>query len=130
MNVLLIDDDKIDNFINKKTLETTGRVGTIDTALNGHEALDLFNNRYLPNGERPFPDLILVDLNMPVMNGFDFLKAFRELPPDKIEATKVVVVTSSRYENDITMARQLGAFHYMNKPLDGPALLKALDGPG
>ncbi len=72
-NVLLVDDDKTFNFISTRLLELTGMAGNILTAWNGKQALDLFERN------QGFPDVILLDLNMPVMDGFEFLEAFNTL---------------------------------------------------
>jgi CheY-like chemotaxis protein len=122
-NVLLVDDDSIANFLNTKTLERMGYANQIDTALNGQEALSLFNEYY--QGTRQLPDLILLDINMPIMDGFEFLEAFRKLRLPRIEEVRVVIVTTSSHPNDLLRAKALGVKHYLTKPLTPELLLKA-----
>src|SRR5258706_316631 len=75
--IQFIDDDQICNFLNTKILERMGFVNDIRIALNGKQAIDLFREYYI--GIKPLPDIILLDLNMPVMDGFGFLDAFKSL---------------------------------------------------
>jgi CheY-like chemotaxis protein len=124
MKALLIDDDSVCNFLNKKTLERTGFVNDIQTVLNGKEAIDLFNSYYQES--RQLPDIVLLDLNMPIMDGFGFLEAFKRLPsPDK-ENVKIIVVTSSQDPKDISRAKELGIKQYLTKPLMEETLRVAL----
>lgn len=124
MKALLIDDDSVCNFLNKKTLERTGFVNDIQTVLNGKEAIDLFKSYYQES--RQLPDLVLLDLNMPIMDGFGFLEAFKALPsPDK-ENVKIIVVTSSQDPKDISRAKELGIKQYLTKPLMEETLRVAL----
>lgn len=124
MKALLIDDDSVCNFLNKKTLERTGFVKDIQTVLNGKEAIDLFKSYYQES--RQLPDLVLLDLNMPIMDGFGFLEAFKALPsPDK-ENVKIIVVTSSQDPKDISRAKELGIKQYLTKPLMEETLRVAL----
>lgn len=121
-NVLLVDDDSIFQMLGTKALH---RVGVSDTriqkALNGKQALEL-----LKNPEAPRPNVILLDLNMPVMNGFEFLEAFNNLTPAERDDTKIVIVTSSESDTDIRKAKELGATEYLIKPLKDEKLSAVL----
>ena len=77
MNVLLVDDDRIFNLLSKKTLGNMDFIEEIHTALNGQEAIDLINDYF--QGAKTLPDIILLDLNMPIMDGFGFIEAFKKL---------------------------------------------------
>lgn len=123
-NVLLVDDDDIFNFLNAKTLQSLGFVNDIHTALNGKQAIDLFNDYF--GGSKPLPDIILLDLNMPIMDGFGFLEAFRRLDLPGKDQVKVVIVTSSDSPDDIKRAKDLGVSQYLTKPLEAASLRKAL----
>jgi CheY-like chemotaxis protein len=115
-NVLLVDDDKIFNFLNRHVLTATGLANQINTALNGSEALSYFDN----SGPQPLaetPEVVLLDLNMPVMDGFEFMKAFQILNFPGKEKVVIIVVTSSMNPDDIRRAKELGVKHYLNKPL-------------
>lgn len=125
-NILLVDDDRVNNFLSEKVLEQLGLVHGIRTALNGEEALDLFNGYYM-EGSNLLPDIILLDLNMPIMDGFGFLTEFEKLDfPDK-EKVNVIIVTSSYDPRDIERARELGVRHYLAKPLEPEGLLAVLN---
>lgn len=115
MNLLIIDDDNICTFINNRVAETSGLFKEIHSAESGGEALQYF--RKVCEGVVSAPDLILLDLNMPVMNGFDFVRALRELSFPNKENIAIVVLTSSEDSADLKQARSLGIDHYLIKPL-------------
>ena len=81
--ILLVDDDKICNFIAESTLNRLGVAKEVHSALNGQEALDLFNGYF--QGDVAVPDIIFLDLNMPIMDGFQFIDAFKKLDFPKKE---------------------------------------------
>lgn len=122
--VLLVDDDKICNFITEATLNRLGVAKEIHSALNGKEALNLLND-YL-TGDRAIPDIILLDLNMPIMDGFQFIEAFKRLDYPKKEKVLIVVLTSSDNPEDIIKAKKMGVDHYLTKPLNEAKLLAVL----
>lgn len=124
-NVLLVDDDAVFNFLSKKIVERLGVAKDIHTALNGREALDLFNSYY--QGAATLPDVILLDLNMPIMDGFSFLEAFNRLALPGKERVKIVVVTSSHDPKDIERTKKLGVTDYLVKPLQEQKLKEALE---
>lgn len=119
-DVLLIDDDEMCNFINKKHLEKSGKIHNIHSALNGEQAIDLFNNYF--QGTQALPDIILLDLDMPIMDGFGFLDAFRSLHLPRIHDVKVVVLTSSDNPDDRTRASAYGIHDYLIKPLSAESV--------
>lgn len=125
-NILLVDDDTIFNFINKRMIENTGMSNEVDTALNGKQALDLLNG-YL-SGARSIPDVIFLDLDMPIMDGFSFLEAFKRLNMPHKEKVSIVIVTSSQNPEDIKRAKSFGIDHYLTKPITEEQVLIALEG--
>lgn len=112
--ILIVDDDAICNFLMTKLLERTGESSEIQSALNGEEALELLNSCW--QNSHTLPDLIFLDLNMPLMDGFAFLEVYNKLNFEGRKAM-VVVVSSSGDEKDIERAKQLGIAHYLTKPL-------------
>lgn len=124
-NILLVDDDSIFNFLSTKLLQRSGIAGEIHTAENGKQALDLLNSYYA--GNTSLPDVILLDLNMPVMDGFSFLEAFKRLKFPRKEKVSIVIVTSSSDARDMARAKQMGVTHYLTKPLTEESLRKALE---
>lgn len=124
--VLLIDDDFTFNYVARVMLERTQRVRTVLTALNGREAIRELN-KSIDSGD-PLPDLIFVDINMPVMNGFQFIKAFHEMDLPGKENVSLVMVTSSLDPRDLDEARLLGVNKYFSKPLSELDIESALAG--
>jgi CheY-like chemotaxis protein len=120
-NVLLVDDDNTFQFIGKALLKYVGiPPENIQTALSGKHAIEHLMNLYASG--KSLPDLILLDLNMPVMDGFGFLEAFNKLDhPDK-NKSKIIVLTSSHNSNDMERVRKFGITNYMTKPLQEDAL--------
>ena len=96
--ILLIDDDKPTNFINEVVIKQLDCAEKIVVVQNGSEALDYLKSK--DDGEHPQPDLIFLDINMPAMNGWEFLEKYTEL--DKKQHGKVVVImlTTSLNQDD------------------------------
>jgi len=114
--ILLIDDDESTNFLHTMYLEEWGITESIHVALNGQEGIDfLKENDGFRNAERT---LILLDINMPIMNGFEFLKAYEELDDTDKASSVVIMLTSSLHAEDQAKA---SGFHdlkgFINKPL-------------
>lgn len=109
--ILLVEDDEVDVLTVKRALRDLKVDNELVLAGNGEEAIAL-----LRDSERPRPALILLDLNMPRMNGFEFLRAARE--NDLIEGIPVVVLTTSRQDQDIFEGFKLNVAGYMVKPVD------------
>ena len=122
--MLLIDDDKICNFITEATLNRLGIAEEIHAVLNGKEALE-YINRVLA-GDRLLPDIIFLDLNMPLMNGFQFIESFRKLDFPKKDKVKIVVLTSSENPEDIVRVKTMGIDHYLTKPINEAKFLEIL----
>ena len=125
-NILLIDDDFTFNFVARVMLERTEKVQTVLTALNGREAINELHK--VVTAGAPLPDLIFVDINMPVMNGFQFVRAFHEMDLPGKENVSLVMVTSSLDPRDLEEARSLGVNKYYSKPLSESDIQSALTG--
>lgn len=123
--VLVVDDDSVLHFLMKKMLLGLGVAPeAIQTALSGKEALDFIVTRQL-SGE-PLPDLILLDLNMPVMGGFEFLEAYKKLPFHNPDAIRIIILSSSINSQDVNRSLQLGASRYLTKPVSDIDLRQVL----
>src|SRR5690554_5308891 len=96
--ILLIDDDPIANFLTERLLSKIRVGGRIETALNGNQAFDIIQE-HCDHGN-PCPDLILVDINMPVMSGIDFLKLFKEKNFKDSEKSVLVVLSTTTSTRD------------------------------
>lgn len=114
INMLVIDDDEINVFIIKKLVEKTGYEVSLTAKSNGQLALD-YLTAIVDSGE-PFPQLILVDINMPLVNGWEFLEAYEKL--NMPEHPHMYMVSSSVYENDIEKAKSYKTIKgFISKPL-------------
>jgi len=110
--ILLIDDDEPTNFLNKLTLEQAGCTRQIRVAQSGQEALD-----YLL-AAIPRPDLIFLDINMPAMDGWEFLERYRGLPPARKADIVLIMLTTSLNPDDELKTRAIPEVAgFENKPL-------------
>lgn len=115
VTVLVVDDDTIFHLLIKKMLLSLGITPeSIQTALTGKEALDFVVTSHLSG--IPLPNIILLDLNMPIMSGFEFLEAYKKLPLNDGK-TRIIIASSSQNAYDVTRALQLGVSHYLTKPV-------------
>ena len=111
LNVLLVEDDEVDVLNVRRAFEKNHITNPLVVAGNGLEALDKLRGGKIPKGRR----LVLLDLNMPRMNGIEFL---RELRSDRdLSATPVVVLTTSNDERDKIDAYKLNVAGYLVKPV-------------
>lgn len=112
--ILLVDDDPINNFLNLRLLDSLNLADEVKVCLNGLEALEFLNS--LKQKSEYFPDLILLDINMPVLDGFEFLKAYNELEISEKDSVKIVMLTTSSAISDLKKIDSLG-YKVINKPL-------------
>ncbi|WP_426485365.1 response regulator [Flavobacterium sp. 2] len=111
-NILLIEDDELDTISVERSLKKLEIKYILHTAYNGLEALQM-----LRNTENPLvPDVILLDINMPKMNGIEFLKILRT--DDNLKDLKVFIMTTSSESSDRITAEKLGISGYIIKPLN------------
>ncbi len=112
MKCLLIDDNPIDLLVNEKVLSTCFTDLEITKVLSGQQALNFLRNA------ASLPEIILLDINMPEMNGFEFLEEYKRLFKDHSK-TKIYILSSSIDPSDISKANEeqkVSAF--MKKPLN------------
>lgn len=114
-SILLIDDDDITNYINSSILKRMGICNEIKIVKNGNEGLAYLNNFCKQN--HCFPDLIIVDIFMPVMNGGEFLKELQNSCNFNDLKSMIVVLTNSSHPKDIKKMEELGISYILNKPL-------------
>lgn len=122
---LLVDDNFIDNFIAKQMLTSCHFSKEIHIAINGQLALDLLQKLSSgdENEECLYPDIIFVDLNMPVMNGIDFLREFKQKENDSLKKCKIVVLTSSIHDIDKYEVQKIdSSIMFLYKPLTAKML--------
>lgn len=124
--VLLLDDNELDNFINRKTLEAVRFSDKIVVNNTAKNALDFLKSLH-ETGQKvqeAHPEVVFVDLNMPVMDGFQFLEAMKETYPGNFDKTRIVILTSSLHETDKQRARKISeSILFLNKPLTESMLM-------
>ncbi|HEX8546751.1 MAG TPA: response regulator, partial [Cytophagaceae bacterium] len=98
--IILIDDNPIDNFLAKRVLENSGFEGSILVKDSGKQALDHLKLQFTE--PKNWPNLIFLDINMPVMDGYAFLYEFRKIPSQIREKTKIVILSSSDNMEDLS----------------------------
>lgn len=113
--VMLVDDDEITNFINESLIEEMEIANQIQIAKNGLEGIAQLNTQ--EEEGKAFPELILLDINMPVMNGFEFLEEFQKLGFSEHQSIVLIMLTSSENEKDIRKIKNSAVVDYLNKPL-------------
>ena len=113
--VLLIDDDHISNFLTTSILKKIGLAKQISICQDGQEGLDLLQHQ--ASMKQPSPDLILLDINMPNMDGFEFLEAFRELNTCSEQPVIAILTTSQNYQDMERLQHFPEVEVFMNKPL-------------
>jgi CheY-like chemotaxis protein len=116
--VLLIDDDEPTTFINKKIIQSSGLIDTIHTANSGQEALNFLTHTNNQVNETLIPDLILLDINMPAMDGWEFLTEYKRLKNTAKKAIVIVMLTTSLNPDDEIKAKDIKeVYGFKNKPL-------------
>ncbi len=123
--ILLIDDSEIDNFVHETVLQKMGIADTISTATNGQDALDYLIEAH-GNAQKTVPELIFLDINMPVMDGWEFAAAARR---EGVIADSVVVMmlTTSQNPDDRARAEAEGYSQgFLTKPLTAEAVEELL----
>lgn len=109
ISLLLIDDDEIERMKFKRVCQKNNYPHTILEAKNGEVALDMLKDK------ESLPQLILLDLNMPKMNGIEFLSALKL--KEELTYIPIVIMSSSNNDKDVKECYKLGAAGYIIKPL-------------
>lgn len=121
--ILLIDDNEADNYLHRMIISEADVTESIVDRRDGVSALEYLKTME----ESELPELIFLDINMPRMNGWEFLEAYNELPFAKKQSVLVIMLTTSIFPKDRQRAEHLPNFSgFLNKPLTEEDLLQLL----
>ena len=123
IRILLVEDDPGDVMITTEALDRSDVAHELHTVHDGEAALD-FLRRQAPYGDARRPDLVLLDLNLPRLDGRDVLAAAKGDP--LLRSIPIVVFTTSEADDDVSTSYDLHANAYVSKPLDFDAYVRAV----
>jgi CheY-like chemotaxis protein len=123
-NVLVADDDRNDFMLVQLAFQKAGVPVSLRHVLDGQQAVDYLSaaNQFAHRAKESLPDLLILDLKMPLMDGFDVLSFLKKHPT--LRRLPVVVLSASQIDEDIAKAKDLGAREFLTKPTDFPALVE------
>jgi CheY-like chemotaxis protein len=125
-NICIIDDDSIYQYTITKTIQAYNLANDIMVFSDGEEAMDFFI-RNLDSSEN-LPDIILLDNNMPIMDGFQFMEEYIKIKPRVGKKILIYMVSSSVDSNDIEKAKRIGEISdYIIKPIKPGELISIVD---
>jgi CheY-like chemotaxis protein len=124
--VMLIDDNEIDNLINQKMIEAAAVTENIYTHTGAKSAIEFLKNmEKLEMADQVLPDVIFLDIDMPLMDGFQFLDEFEKLSNIAKKKCKIVMLTSSINPQDFNRSKKYENVRlYLNKPLSHDSIVK------
>ncbi|WP_019946103.1 response regulator [Hymenobacter aerophilus] len=124
-SIVLVDDNETTSFLNNRLLS---RLEVAEQVYTYHKAEQAYQQIWGSEKEEArAPDLVFVDLKMPGMDGFEFLKLFSALPPEVREKTVMAVLTTSMHAADTARVAQYPNVEYLAKPLTEEKLSKLLE---
>ncbi|WP_426061248.1 response regulator [Hymenobacter sp. B1770] len=114
---LLVDDDDTTNYLNQALLRRMAVSDEVLVAVNGQQALDLLHAHCERPTSSTCPALVLLDMNMPRMNGFEFLQAYAQRPAWENPKVVIIMLTTSLNPHDVALMQGLPIAGYLTKPL-------------
>jgi len=125
--ILLAEDDRNDIFLMRRAFDSAGYLNPLCVVHNGQEVVDYLEGagQFSQRDKFPLPGLVLLDLKMPLMDGFDVLAWLRGHP--RFDTLPVVVLTASKLDEDVKRSRELGVYDYRVKPHAFEDLVRLLD---
>ena len=116
-NVMLVDDNEIDNIINEKIIEANSFADSILIFQTGQEALEYLAENQ--NDSEKLPEIVFLDINMPIMDGFQFLEDFEKFSETVLDKCKIIMLSTSISPKDLDRAASSKYVKkYLNKPLN------------
>ncbi|WP_026902971.1 response regulator [Pedobacter glucosidilyticus] len=116
LHILIIDDDEINNFIAAKLIDKIPPRAKVSTCLNGQEGIDYIISGL--NNQEELPDIIFLDINMPVMNGWEFLEEYAKIAHQLSKKIVINMLSSSVYNDDISKSKTFSTVNkFISKPL-------------
>jgi CheY-like chemotaxis protein len=116
LHILIIDDDEINNFIAAKLIDKIPPKAKVSTCLNGQEGIDFIKS--FINNEEGIPDVVFLDINMPIMNGWEFLEEFETIKDQFKKKIVINMLSSSVYNDDISKSQTFSTVNrFISKPL-------------
>ena len=130
ITILMAEDDEEDRMLVKEAWEESMLANDLHFVTNGEELMDYLHRRgkYTSPDDSPRPGLILLDLKMPKKDGLESLKEIKSHP--ELRKIPVVVLTSSKAEQDIVASYDLGASSYITKPVTFEKLVETMKALG
>lgn len=128
LNILLVEDEEADVKITQEAFIQARLKNRLNAAKDGIQALDYLYHRgiYRDAVRYPKPDLILLDINMPEIGGFEFLKQIRS--DAQFDSVAILMLSSSINSQDIALSREYGATNYLRKPVRFEDFLDIING--
>lgn len=124
IEILIVDDCRPDIVLLREAVAETGMFRVVSAVFNGNQAME-YLMKILEDPAKRLPDIILLDINMPGMNGFETLRAVKA--NEELRHIPVVVLTTSNRKEDVMMAYAYGASSYIRKPSSFSELCRAFE---
>lgn len=125
-NIFLIDDDKLFLFLTRKTILATKKEVNLKEFTDAHVALNYLKE--IVNNNELWPDIIFLDISMPIMDGWDFLDEYMKLDTNIVNKPRIYIFSSSISPHDIDRAKSIGVVtDFIVKPLVKDKFIQILE---